>query len=95
MTDQPVEETPVAPEVPKIVTAFVVAIDEAGRVYLERNISAVSAEMNVEREATFIEIRRYISEILMDLQAQASAEYTINALMQAQQPITTENLPEN
>jgi hypothetical protein len=31
-----------------------------------------------------IEVRRYISEILMDLQAQAAGEYTLTALMAAQ-----------
>jgi len=79
------EETPVetseAPQ-PELATAFVVAIDKENRVYLERNTGSIN--LNVEREASLIEVRRYISEILMDLQAQAAGEYTVTALIAAQ-----------
>ena len=85
MTDTPVEETPEEPTVevsdlalPKIRTAFVIAIDVDGKVYLEFNPDVLRLE--VERETTLIEVRRYLSEILMDLQAQAAAEYTVTAL---------------
>lgn len=87
MTDTPVEETveetvdtPVVPELslPNLKTAFVIAIDVDGRVYLEFNPDVLRLE--VEREASLIEVRRYLSEILMDLQAQAAAEYTVTAL---------------
>lgn len=61
-------------------TAFVVAIDPDGRVYLELNTDSLT--LPVERPATLIEVRRYLSEILMDLQAQAAAEYTVGALTQ-------------
>jgi len=61
-------------------TAFVVAIDPDGRVYLELNTDSLT--IPVERPATLIEVRRYLSEILMDLQAQAAAEYTVGALTQ-------------
>lgn len=61
-------------ELPKLKAGFAILIDELGNVYVERDIKAIA--LPVEREATLIEIRRYLSEILMDLQAQAAAEYT-------------------
>jgi len=67
---------------PELATAFVVAIDKENRVYLERNTGSIN--LSVEREASLIEVRRYISEILMDLQAQAAGEYTVTALIAAQ-----------
>lgn len=67
-----VEET--KPAGPKIVAGFAVLIDEGGNVFIERNPSVFA--LPVEREASLIEVRRYSSEILMDLQAQAAAEYT-------------------
>jgi hypothetical protein len=76
------EEATVEADKPTIEAAFVVAIGENGQVYLERNTDALRLE--VKREATMIEVRRYISEILMDLQAQAAGEYTLTALMAAQ-----------
>jgi hypothetical protein len=72
------------PEAPKIKAAFVIAIGEDGSVFLERNTQAIT--IPVEREASMIEIRRYLSEILMDLQAQAAAEYTLTALSQVRAP---------
>jgi len=36
--------------------------------------------MPVEREITLLEVRRYASEIIADLQAQAAAEYTVARL---------------
>jgi hypothetical protein len=80
-TPAPVQEEEM---LPKMKTAFVIAIADDGRVFLERNTEALKLE--VDREATLIEVRRYLSEILMDLQAQAAAEYTIGALMAAQPP---------
>ena len=68
------EETTTAPEAPKVKTGFAVLITEDGNVFIERNVKALSVP--VEREATLIEVRRSTSEILMDLQAQAAAEYT-------------------
>lgn len=76
------DEAIVEADKPSLTAAFVVAIGEDGQVYLERNIDAL--RLDVKREATMIEVRRYISEILMDLQAQAAGEYTITALMAAQ-----------
>lgn len=62
------------PMLPKLKAGFVILIDEDSNVYVERDMKAIA--LPVEREATLIEIRRYLSEILMDLQAQAAAEYT-------------------
>jgi len=62
------------PELPAFKYGFAVLVNDEGTVYIEKNLSLFS--IPVEREATLIEIRRYVSEILMDLQAQASAEYT-------------------
>ena len=68
------------PEVenPKIKTAFAVLIDVDGHVFVERNQELFT--LPIEREITLLEVRRYASEILADLQAQAAAEYTIARL---------------
>jgi hypothetical protein len=63
-----------APEMPKFKYGFAILVSEDGGVYIEKDLSLFS--IPVERESTLIEIRRYTSEILMDLQAQAAAEYT-------------------
>ena len=76
----------------KFTAAFVVAIDETGRVFLELDKEAVS--LDVEREATMIEVRRYLSEILMDLQAQGSAEYVLNAITMVQQQAAAAAAPQ-
>jgi len=73
------------PEAPKFRSGFVILISEDGGVFIEKDLAQFS--IPVEREASLLEIRRYTSEILMDLQAQASAEYTtlrINAEKAAQ-----------
>lgn len=67
------ETTPEVPEVPKPVAAFAVFIDSKGDVFVERNPDVFKIE--VERPATLLEVRRYANEIVMDLQAQAAAEY--------------------
>jgi hypothetical protein len=69
----PAAETP-ATNAPKLTAGFAVLIDEGGNVFIEKNPSIFTVP--VEREATLIEVRRYTSEILMDLQAQAAAEYS-------------------
>lgn len=68
------KETAPEPTLPKLIAGFAILIDELGNVYVERDVKALA--LPIEREATLIEIRRYLSEILMDLQAQAAAEYT-------------------
>lgn len=60
---------------PKIETGFAVLIDVDGHVFVERDKQLFS--MPIEREITLLEVRRYASEILADLQAQAAAEYTV------------------
>jgi hypothetical protein len=63
---------------PKIATGFAVLIDVDGHVFVERDRTLFS--MPVEREITLLEVRRYASEIIADLQAQAAAEYTVARL---------------
>lgn len=57
----------------KFTFGFAVVVDTDGQVFIERNTQGLN--IPVEREATLLEVRRYISEILMDLQAQSAAEY--------------------
>ena len=71
MSDE--KTTPEAPETPKLKFGFAILVSEDGDVYIERTKDVLAIE--VEREATLLEVRRYISEILMDLQAQSAAEY--------------------
>jgi hypothetical protein len=67
--------TPATEEKPKPKTGFAVLVDADGNMFVERNPQVFS--IPVEREATLVEVRRLCSEILMDLQAQAAAEYTV------------------
>jgi hypothetical protein len=64
-----------------LITGFAILIDQKGNVYVERDMSYINASL--EREATLIEIRRYCSEILMDIAAQSAAEYTMVKLAMA------------
>lgn len=73
---------------PKLVAGFAVFVDDKGAVFLEKTPKAFT--IPVEREATLIEIRRYMSEILMDLQAQAAAEYTALKLSSQSTPPAAE-----
>lgn len=74
MTEETTDLTPDSPELPKLKYGFAILVAEDGNVFIEKNPSVFA--IPVEREATLIEVRRYTSEILMDLQAQAAAEYT-------------------
>lgn len=58
---------------PKFVTGFAVLVGENGHMFVERNTQVFSVEL--EREASLLEIRRFCSDIVMDLQAQSAAEY--------------------
>jgi hypothetical protein len=58
---------------PQFQTAFAIAISHEGDVIVERDPAALN--FKVLRAASLIEVRRYIAEILSDLQAQAAAEY--------------------
>lgn len=62
-----------APETPKFKFGFVVLVSEDGNVFVEKDAALLS--IPVERAASLLEIRRYTSELLMDLQAQSAAEY--------------------
>ena len=59
----------------KAFTGFAIFVDQEGRVSLERNPAALTIPL--EKEASLIDVRRCVSEILMDIQAQTAAEYTI------------------
>ena len=83
MTDE--TTTPDAPAGPAIKFAFGVLITEDGNVFVERIPDIFN--IPVEREATLLEVRRYTSEILMDLQAQSAAEYV--ALKQSMSEVAT------
>ncbi|CAB4121981.1 hypothetical protein UFOVP27_33 [uncultured Caudovirales phage] len=61
-------------ETPKFKTGYLVLVSDDGNVFVEKDTTQLP--ISVEREATLLEVRRYTSEILMDLQAQAAAEYT-------------------
>ena len=67
------ETTAPASEAPKIQFGFAVFVDVDGNVFVERTKEAFA--LPIERDATLLEVRRYASEILMDLQAQSAAEY--------------------
>lgn len=73
-----------AEDAPNLVTGFAVFIDDNGGVFLEK--SSKIFNLPVKREATLLEVRRYMSEILMDIQAQAAAEYTALRLSQPPAP---------
>ena len=84
------QDKPVGPPPPKLMTGFAILVDVDGNVFVERDQRVLAVQ--TDREPTLIEIRRYISEILMDLQAQSAAEYTtdrLRALMaKANVPVT-------
>jgi hypothetical protein len=87
MTDEtttPAQDIPEAgtPTGPKIAYGFAVLVTEEGDVFVERKPEVFS--LDVAREASLLEVRRYTSEILMDLQAQSAAEYV--SLKMAVQP---------
>jgi hypothetical protein len=71
--DKTTEAPALTPDAPKITFGFAVLVDENGNVFVERNKQAFA--LSVDRDATLLEVRRYASEVLMDLQAQSAAEY--------------------
>jgi hypothetical protein len=62
-----------ATDAPNIKFGFAVLVDVDGNVFVERTKDAFA--LPIERDASLLEVRRYTSEILMDLQAQSAAEY--------------------
>jgi hypothetical protein len=76
----------------KFAFGFAVLVDPAGGVFIERNPKVFTIE--TEREASLLEVRRYTSEILMDLQAQSAAEYVALRMGLLNQPeVKTESEP--
>ena len=65
--------TTTATDAPAIKFGFAVLVDVEGNVFVERTKDAFA--LPIERDASLLEVRRYTSEILMDLQAQSAAEY--------------------
>lgn len=81
-TEHTHEEAPAKP-----LTGFAVFIGADGGVILERNPAILNIE--VGHEANLAEVRRAVSEILMDLQAQTAAEYTVMKMLSFEQAKTT------
>lgn len=73
MSEETTKDTIDTTETPKIKFGFAVLIGEDGGVFVERTKEVFA--LPVEREASLLEVRRYASELLMDLQAQSAAEY--------------------
>ena len=69
-------------------TGFAVLINEQGNMFVERNPEVFALEL--EREATLVEVRRFCSEIVSDLQAQAAAEYTVLRMRQLEKSAEAE-----
>jgi len=68
-------EPTATPTQPNIAYGFAVLVTEEGNVFVERKPEVFNLKVN--RESTLLEVRRYSSEILMDLQAQSAAEYVV------------------
>jgi hypothetical protein len=71
------------PNNPVIVYGFAILVDEKGNMYLERDPKVFN--LPVQRESTLVEVRRYAEDIVMDIQAQAAAEYTLARIKQDEQ----------
>ena len=69
------EKEPVQEE---FLTGFAVLIGKDGGIFLETGKEVFS--MKVDRDSNLREVRRYMAEILADIQAQSAAEYTIMKL---------------
>jgi hypothetical protein len=85
------EETASEEDVPKIVFGFAILVDDKGNLFLERTPRIFNAP--VEREATLIGVRRYAADIVMDIQAQASAEYTTTRMKTLKEEEEKDNSP--
>jgi len=82
------EETKETPSKPKMKTGFAVLINENGDMFVERNPQVFALEL--DRETTLVEVRRFCAEIVSDLQAQAAAEYTVLRMKQLEPSVGTE-----
>jgi hypothetical protein len=56
-------------------TGFAVLIGKDGNIFLEMKKDVFS--VTVDRDSSLREVRRYMAEILSDIQAQSAAEYTL------------------
>lgn len=59
----------------EFLTGFAVLIGKDGGIFLEMNKEIFSAD--VERDSSLREVRRFMGEILADINAQSAAEYTL------------------
>jgi len=59
----------------EFLTGFAVLINKDGNIFLETSKEALAVK--AERDATLREVRRYMAEILSDIEAQSAAEYTL------------------
>lgn len=64
-------------------SGFAIFVDDAGNLFLETNPEAFTVP--VERASSLREVRRLAAEVLMDINAQSAAEYTIVKLSALQQ----------
>lgn len=71
------------PDNPNIVFGFAILVDDKGNMFLERDPKVFN--LPVQRESTLVEVRRYAEDIVMDIQAQAAAEYTLARIKQDEQ----------
>jgi hypothetical protein len=96
MTEEPIEDATLVnadgstdnqqpANTPNIKFGFVVLVDTDGNMFIERSAQAIVG-VPCERDATLIEVRRYSQEIVFDLAAQASAEYTAMKLKAQDEP---------
>jgi hypothetical protein len=69
-------------------TGFAVLVNENGDMFVERNPEIFSIDL--DREASLVEVRRFCSEIVSDLQAQAAAEYTVLRIKQLEKSAEAE-----
>jgi len=72
----------------EFLTGFAVLIGKDGGIFLEMNKAIFAAD--VERDASLREVRRFMAEILSDIQAQSAAEYTLLKLAALNQPKESE-----
>lgn len=59
----------------EFLTGFAVLINKDGNIFLETSKEALAVK--AERDSTLREVRRYMAEILSDIEAQSAAEYTL------------------
>jgi hypothetical protein len=73
----------------EFLTGFAVLIGKDGGIFLEMNKEVFAVD--VERDASLREVRRFMAEILSDIQAQSAAEYTLIKLAALNQKAPEDN----